>query len=186
MNITVYCGASLGNEPVYQTSAVRLGKWIAEHHHKLVYGGGRVGLMGVIADTVLAFGGEVVGVMPSFLCERELAHIGLTELIIVDSMSERKKKMIELGDAYIALAGGPGTLEEISEVISWSRIGQNANPCILFNQNGYYDPLKMMFEQMVQSGFLTEEDYQKILFSDDLAEIDEFISTYHPPKVRRY
>lgn len=186
MNITVYCGASLGNDPIYQDSAERLGKWIAENQHRLVYGGGRAGLMGVIADTVLAEGGEVIGIIPTFLCERELAHTGLTELITVDSMSARKQKMIALGDAYIALAGGPGTLEEISEVISWARIGQNPNPCILFNQNGYYNPLKMLFEQMVKSAFLTADDFQKILFSDDLTEIAHFISTYQAPEIRRY
>ncbi|KMK51973.1 lysine decarboxylase [[Actinobacillus] muris] len=186
MNITVYCGASLGNDTVYRDSAVRLGKWIVAHQHRLIYGGGRAGLMGVIADTVLAEGGEVIGVMPTFLAERELAHTGLTQLITVDSMSVRKQKMIELGEAYIALAGGPGTLEEISEVISWARIGQNPNPCILFNQNGYYNPLKMLFEQMVKSAFLTAEDYQKILFSDDLDEIAQFIATYQAPEIRRY
>ncbi|OOF57070.1 LOG family protein [Rodentibacter genomosp. 2] len=186
MNITVYCGASLGNDPVYQASAVSLGKWIAANRHTLIYGGGRAGLMGVIADTVLAEGGKVIGVIPTFLQARELAHGGLTQLITVETMQARKKKMIELGDAYIALAGGPGTLEEISEVISWARIGQNPNPCILFNQSGYYNSLKMLFEQMVKSAFLTTEDYQKILFSDDLEEIAHFIVTYQAPEIRRY
>ncbi|BFU59280.1 MULTISPECIES: TIGR00730 family Rossman fold protein [Rodentibacter] len=186
MNVTVYCGANLGNDPIYQAAAVKIGKWIAGNHHKLIYGGGGAGLMGVVADTVLSQGGDVIGIIPTFLAERELAHQGLTQLITVDSMSERKKMMIELGQVYIALAGGPGTLEEISEVISWARIGQNSNPCILFNQNDYYEPLKIMFDQMVKSGFLTLADRQKILFSDNLSEIEQFIVNYQPPQVRRY
>lgn len=186
MKITVYCGASLGINSQHQQAAEQLGKWIAQHHHTLVYGGGKAGLMGVVADTVLANGGEVIGVMPSFLQQRELAHSGLTELISVATMSARKLKMIELGEAYIALAGGPGTLEEISEVISWARIGQNSHPCILFNSDGYYEPLKHFFDTMVEQGFLSAADRAKTLFSDDLNEIADFIANYTPPEVRRY
>lgn len=186
MKITVYCGASLGNNPNHQRAAEALGKWIAEHNHTLVYGGGKAGLMGVIADAVLAHGGQVIGVMPTFLQQRELAHTGLTEMISVQSMPERKLKMIELGEAYIALAGGPGTLEEIAEVISWARIGQNNNPCVLFNSDGYYEPLKTFFDAMVAQGFLTVADRAKTLFSDDLAEIEAFIANYTPPEIRRY
>ena len=142
MKITVYCGASVGNNVAHQQAAIALGQWIAARQYTLVYGGGNAGLMGLLANTVLENGGKVIGIMPTFLQERELAHTGLTEMITVRSMPERKSKMIELGDVYIALAGGPGTLEEITEVISWARIGQNNNPCILFNSDGYYEPLK--------------------------------------------
>ena len=114
MNITVYCGASLGNDSTYQAAAKKLGKWIADGQHTLVYGGGKLGLMGVVADTVLAHQGKVIGIIPQFLQDREVAHPNLTKTVIVESMSERKNKMIELGDAYIALPGGPGTLEEIA------------------------------------------------------------------------
>ncbi|MGY4674403.1 LOG family protein [Ursidibacter arcticus] len=186
MNITVYCGASLGNNPKHQQATVQLGQWIAQQGHTLIYGGGNAGLMGLIANTVLENGGKVIGIMPTFLQERELAHTGLTEMISVDSMSVRKQKMIELGDVYIALAGGPGTLEEISEVISWARIGQNNNPCILFNSDNYYQPLQQFFDKMVEQGFLTTTDRQKTLFSDDLNEIIHFIAHYTPPEVRRY
>lgn len=186
MNITVYCGASLGNNVLHQQATVELGRWIAKHQHTLVYGGGNTGLMGLLANTVLEHGGKVIGIMPTFLQERELAHQHLTEMITVTSMSERKSKMIELGDAYIALAGGPGTLEEIIEVISWARIGQNNNPCILFNSDGYYDALKTFFDNMVVQGFLTQADREKTLFSDKLPEIEHFIRHYTPPTIRQY
>ncbi|MCQ9121549.1 Rossman fold protein, TIGR00730 family [Rodentibacter pneumotropicus] len=186
MNITVYCGAALGTQESFYKSAVELGKWIAERNDTLVYGGGKAGLMGVVADTVLQSGGKVIGIIPEFLQKRELVHTGLSEIFVVQSMMERKKLMIEKGNAYIALPGGPGTLEEISEVISWARIGQNNNPCILFNQDGYYEPLKEMYDQMVQNGFLTQSDREKILFSSNLAEIEQFIENYVPPAVRQY
>lgn len=186
MNITVYCGASLGNNPLYQQATERLGKWIAEKGHQLVYGGGAAGLMGLIASTVLAHGGKVIGIIPEFLKERELAHPDLTELVVVETMPERKKQMFDLANAFIALPGGPGTLEEISEVISWARIGQNPNPCILFNENGYFDSLRDFYANMVKEGFLTQADFDKILFSNDLVEIEGFIQNYVPPKVRTY
>jgi len=186
MHIAVYCGASLGTDPAYQEAAKRVGKWIAEKKHTLVYGGGKAGLMGVIADEVLANLGEAIGVIPDFLVERELSHPNLTTLEIVDSMTIRKNKMISLGDCYIALPGGPGTLEEIAEVISWSRVGQNDNPCILFNQNGYYDSLARFYDEMVENGFLSMQDRERILFSDSLEEIEAFITSYAPPEIRQY
>ena len=186
MNITVYCGASLGNNEIYQQATRKLGKWVAEKQHQLIYGGGAAGLMGLIADSVLAQGGKVIGIIPEFLKERELAHPNLTELVIVESMTERKKRMFDLANAFIALPGGPGTLEEISEVISWARIGQNPNPCILFNENGYFDSLRDFYDRMVQDGFLTQPDRDKILFSNDLDEIEAFIEGYEPPSVRTY
>ncbi len=186
MNITVYCGASLGNKPVYQQAATQLGQWIASNKYTLVYGGGKVGLMGILADTVLAGNSKVIGVMPTFLQERELAHKTLSEIIIVDNMADRKSKMIALGDCYIALPGGPGTLEEISEVVSWARIGQNDNPCIFFNVDGYYDNLQKFYTDMVENGFLSTEDKDKILFTDNFDEIESFIQSYQPPTIRKY
>lgn len=186
MNITVYCGASVGNNPVYSEAAKQIGQWIATNNHKLVYGGGKAGLMGIVADEVLKHQGEAIGIMPTFLVDRELSHQNLTQLEIVNSMSERKNRMIELGQCYIALPGGPGTLEEISEVISWARIGQHKNPCILFNVNGYYDNLKKMFDDMVSGGFLTEADKSIMLFSDSLDEVEQFIENFKPVAVRTY
>lgn len=186
VNIVVYCGANKGNFPIYEQAAIELGKWIVKSKNRLVYGGGRAGLMGTLADTVLNSGGEVIGVIPTFLQERELAHEGLTEQHIVDSMSERKMKMLALGEVCIALPGGPGTLEEITEMISWSRVGQNMNPYIFYDQSGYYAPLEKMYDSMVENVFLTKTDRDKILFSSSLEEISEFIKVYTPPSVRRY
>lgn len=186
MNIVVYCGASEGNLSVYKQETINLGKWIAEKEYTLVYGGGNVGLMGLLADTVLENNGKVIGVIPEFLIERELSHPNLTELHIVNTMSERKSKMVELGQACIALPGGPGTLEEITEVISWARVGKNDSPCIFYNVNNYYHPMENMYDDMVKNGFLTLNDREKTLFSDSLDNVEEFISNYEKPTVRSY
>lgn len=186
MNIAVYCGASVGNNPAYSEAAQLIGNWIANNNYKLIYGGGKAGLMGIVADEVLKHNGEVIGIIPTFLVDRELSHPNLTQLEIVNSMSERKNRMIELGECYIALPGGPGTLEEISEVISWARIGQHKNPCILFNVNGYYDKLKELFDDMVKSGFLSEADKSIMLFTDSIEEVEQFIENFKPVAVRTY
>ncbi|MDP8162909.1 TIGR00730 family Rossman fold protein [Pasteurella skyensis] len=186
MNITVYCGANFGNHNIYKEKTYQLGKWIATNGHTLIYGGGNRGLMGAIANSVLELGGKVIGVMPTFLAERELAHKGLSEMILVETMTERKLKMIELGDCYIALPGGAGTLEEIAEVVSWARIGQNNNPCLFLNIEGYYDNLRNFYNDMVNNGFLGRDDEDKILFTDCFDEMSNFIQSYEPPKFRTY
>jgi conserved hypothetical protein, DprA/Smf-related, family 2 len=183
LNITVFCGSSLGNRELYGEAAKAVGRWIADHGYTLVYGGRKSGLMGVLADEVLLHRGKVIGVIPSFLMEGDWGHPKLTRLEVVSTMSERKNRMFELGNCYIALPGGPGTLEEISDVISWARIGRHQNPCILFNAGGYYDKLKEFYDQMVSQGFLTQADRDRILFSDSFPEIEEFIRTYSPPSV---
>lgn len=142
--------------------------------------------MSIMADTIIARGGHTTGVMPTFLKEREIAHAGLAELIVVDNMPDRKGKMMALGDAFIAFPGGPGTLEEISEVISWSRIGQNDSPCVLYNVNGYFNDLKNQFDHMVSEGFLSQEDRNNVLFTDDIATIEKFITEYQAPSIRKY
>ena len=179
MRITVFCGANNGKSELYKENAIELGKWIANKNHTLVYGGGKIGLMGVIADTVLENSGEVIGIMPQFLVDREISHKGITEFVIVDDMSERKTQLVDLGDAFIALPGGPGTLEEISQVISWVRVGKKDAPCILMNIDGYYDFLEQYFDKMVEEGFLTKEDRQRTLFTDNVAEMYEFIRNYN-------
>lgn len=184
--IAVYCGASKGKNPVYEDYAVKLANWITDNHYELVYGGGKVGLMGIVADTVLDNGGEVIGIMPQFLVDREIAHERVTEFVVTHDMDERKKKMMELSDCCIALPGGPGTLEEISEAISWARVGENDSPCIFLNVNGYYDLMKHFFDQMVSEGFLSQTDRSKVCISDSFDEIDAFINAYVPPKVRHY
>ncbi|MGG5343003.1 TIGR00730 family Rossman fold protein [Enterococcus sp. AZ192] len=184
--MAVYCGASVGNKSIYEERTKELGQWMGLQGYGLVYGGGNVGLMGILADEVLSVGGEAVGVMPTFLLDRELAHQQLSEMHIVQDMHERKRQMIDLADCYLALPGGPGTLEEISEVVSWGRVGEHQNPCIFFNVNGYYDLLAAFFDKMVEEDFLTKADREKIFFSDDLAEIGQFIENYTPPVVRSY
>lgn len=178
MNITVYCGASMGNNDKYRKAAETVGNWIAEKGYTLVYGGGSTGLMGVIADTVLGQDGRVIGVRPDFLSKLEPTHSGLTEFIRVETMTERKKIMIENGDAYIALPGGLGTLEEISEVVSWSMIGRNSNPCVFFNLDGFYDDLKEQYDTMVSSGFLSDKYEGNVLFSESVEEIENFINLH--------
>lgn len=184
--IAIYCGASTGNKSIYEEETKTLASWMLKNQYELVYGGGAIGLMGIIADSIVASGGKAVGVMPDFLAQRELAHKNLDELIIVKDMHERKRKMIELADVYIALPGGPGTLEEISEVISWGRIGQHQNPCVFYNVDGFYDVLAQFFDQMVETNFLTQVDRDKILFSDSLETIQDFIENYEPPVIRKY
>ncbi len=130
-----------------------------------------------MADCLIAANRETIGVMPAFLKEREIAYQELSELIAVEDMPSRKAKMMALGQAFIALPGGPGTLEEISEVVSWARIGQNEEPCILYNVNGYFDALRNQFDYMVQEGFLSQEDRDKVLSSDKLKEIERFVNT---------
>lgn len=184
--MAVYCGASVGNKAIYQEQTKVLGQWMIKNKYDLVYGGGNVGLMGILADTVIDNGGKAIGVMPKFLMERELAHQAITEMHIVTDMHERKRKMIDLADCYLALPGGPGTLEEISEVVSWGRVGEHQNPCVFFNVEGYYDLLAEFFDKMVHDGFLTEADRAKIFFSDDLDAIQAFIATFTPPTIRQY
>lgn len=178
LNITVFCGANPGNKEIYRESARKLAEWIVKNGHQLIYGGRINGLMGDLSNEVLSLGGKAIGVIPEFLFDRETINRNLTEIKMVPDMPERKRVMMHLGDAFIALPGGPGTLEEISEAISWTRIGQNDNPCILFNTDGYYDRLKDMFDKMVEDEFLSKEDRSLILFSDDLSEIEEFIKNY--------
>lgn len=184
--MAVYCGASAGNNPIYAEKAKELGQWMVENDYHLVYGGGKVGLMGIVADTVLSGGNQAIGVMPTFLVEREISHKELTELYTVKNMHERKKKMIDLADVYLALPGGPGTLEEISEVVSWGRVGEHKNPCIFYNVDGYYDLLADFFNKMVETGFLTEKDREYIFFGDTLEEISQYLSCFKAPDIRIY
>lgn len=165
MNVTVYLGASSVADEMYSIEAASLGKWIGESGHRLIYGGSRVGLMGVLADAVLAAGGEVIGVEPSFLIEKEVQHEGITELIATDTMAERRSKMIELADAFIAFPGGTGTLEETAEVMSLKKLGQIDKPIAILNIEGYFDSLRHMLEKMVEEGFLDRQVLEGIYFA---------------------
>ena len=184
--VAVYCGAALGNDQAYQQATINLGLYLVKHDLELVYGGGGVGLMGLLANEILNAGGRVHGVMPKELVDRGAAFNKLTDLKVVENMSIRKATMLAISDACIALPGGPGTLEEIIEAFSWARLGNNPNPCVFYNVNGYYNSLKNMFDEMTNKQFLTAQDREKLLFSDSLDTIFNFIANYTPPKVRTY
>ena len=171
MNIVVYLGARTGKNPLFREKARELGAWIAGQGHRLVYGGSAIGLMGELADAVLSAGGEVTGVEPRFFVDAVLQHQGVQELIVVETMQDRKQKMISLGDAFIAFPGGTGTLEEISEIISMTCLGLTDKPCIIYNINGYYDILADYLDQMVAEGFMTPENRGKIFFAEDTEDL---------------
>ena len=175
-NICVFCASSLGNHPIYKETAHQLGKVFAEKNIRLIYGGGNVGLMGVIADSVLENGGEVYGVIPDFLDKKEVAHKNLTKLFIVGSMHERKTKMFEFSDAIIALPGGFGTLEELTEVLTWAQLNLHNKPIAVLNVNGYYNHLIALFDHMVSEGLLKEENRRKVLISESVSGLLDLIS----------
>ncbi|MBE7008005.1 MAG: TIGR00730 family Rossman fold protein [Ruminococcaceae bacterium] len=171
MNITVYLGSNFGSDPAFKTAVRELGTWIGASGHALVYGGSRCGLMGELAESVLQAGGEVTGVEPQFFIDAGLEYDAITRLIVTQDMSERKTKMIELGDAFIAFPGGTGTLEEISEIMSKVTLQHLDAPCILYNLNGYYNDLRALLRHMIDMELSTEEKQRGIYFADDLAQI---------------
>lgn len=169
--LAVYCGSSMGNDPVFAEVANKLGERMTERGIDLVYGGGKLGLMGVIADTVLANGGKVFGVIPEILRHHEVAHPDLTELHIVDGMHERKAKMTELTDAFVAIPGGIGTLDELFEAWTWNALGYHAKPFGLLNVNGYWDNLTAFLDNVAGHGFMSEARRQQLLISDNMDDI---------------
>jgi len=179
MNITVYCGAHHAKDPEFNKRAAELGSWMAENGCRLVYGGGSVGTMGVIADAVLSGGGEVTGVTPEFFITAGEIDERLTETIVVPNMSVRRSKMIELGDAYIALPGGTGTIDEITEVISDKRLGQLGSvnkPVIIYNINGYYDLFVKFMDKMIEEGLYEPENRSQIDIVTNIQELAEALS----------
>ncbi len=156
-SICVYCGSRPGNDPTFTDIARQVGHWIGAHGGQLVYGGGRNGLMGTVADSVLAAGGRVIGVIPKALVDKEQAHHGCTELLIVDTMHERKRIMAEHADAFLALPGGIGTFEEFFEVWTWRQLGYHDKPIGLLNTNGYYDSLLTFLQSSVNAGFMLDK-----------------------------
>ncbi len=175
MNITVYLGANEGKDPTLKTAVRELGTWIGESGNRLIYGGSKSGLMGELAESVLQAGGEVIGVEPQFFIDMEYQYDEITELIVTKDMTERKTKMIELGDAFIAFPGGTGTLEEIAEVMSKVSLKHLDTPCILYNLNGYYDGLKTLLQHMTEMGLSSPERQEGIYFAENLEEIREIL-----------
>ncbi|MBM7654550.1 LOG family protein [Neobacillus cucumis] len=184
--LAVYCGSSLGASEAYKLGAIQLGIELAKRNITLVYGGSSNGLMGTVADTVLSHGGQVIGVIPSVLVEREISHKGLTELYTVDSMHERKAKMAELADGFIVLPGGTGTLEEFFEVFTWGQIGLHQKPCGLLNIEHYYEPLISLFDHMIEQKFLQEKFRSMILVEENPDALIDHFHHYIAPSVKSY
>jgi len=179
-NICVFCGSSVGARPAYVEAARELGRTLAGRRLGIVFGGGKVGLMGVLADAVLAAGGEAIGVIPEALVAREIAHNGLTELRVVHSMHERKTLMADLADAFIALPGGYGTLEEFFEAVTWTQLGIHRKPCGLLNVDGYYDALLALLDRAVSDGFIREANRSLVLDAADVPTLLEKLETFRP------
>lgn len=185
-SLCVYCGSSPGTRPEYADTAMALGRHLAETGIRLVYGGGRVGLMGAVADGCLAAGGEVVGVIPRALEEKELAHLGATEMHVVESMHERKTRMADLADAFLAMPGGIGTLEEIFEVYTWTQLGFHAKPCGFLDVAGYFAPLTAFLDRMVDERFLREEHREFLFVGTGFAELIGRMEEFDPPDIGKW
>ena len=189
--ICVFCGSSSGHDPVYRAAAEELGLLLAERGLELVYGGGSIGLMGVVADACLEAGGTVIGVIPESLVGREVAgrpvdHRALTRMEVVDSMHTRKARMAELADGFIALPGGFGTFEEFCEVITWAQLGFHTKPCGLLNVNGFYDRLLGLFDHAVLEGFLRRQNRELVLADTDPSALLAAMAAFEPEPVTKW
>jgi uncharacterized protein (TIGR00730 family) len=184
--VCVFCGASPGDRPDYAVAARALAALLAQRGLTVIYGGGSIGLMGILADAALAAGGRVVGVLPEHLARREVAHAGVTEMHIVASMHERKALMARRADAFIALPGGLGTLEELFEVLTWAQLGLHGKPCALLNVNGYFDPMIAFLDDAVARGFVQPRHREMLLIDTDPARLLERIGNYAAPAVEKW
>lgn len=184
--ICVFCGSSKGMRPAYEAAAIEMGEVLVKRGLGLVYGGGNVGLMGVIADTVKQAGGEVIGVIPESLAAKELAHQDLSDLIVVKSMHERKAIMADYADGFIAMPGGYGTFEEICEIITWAQLGFHRKPCGLLNVDNYYAPLLALFDHAVDEGFVRAEHRPLVLESNDPEHLLDLFESYQPPALEKW
>jgi uncharacterized protein (TIGR00730 family) len=184
--VCVFAGSSTGADPGYRAAAEELGRTLAERHIALVYGGARVGLMGLLADAVLTAHGQVTGVIPSALVAREVAHDRLTELRVVGSMHERKALMAGLSDAFIALPGGWGTLDEFFEVLTWGQLGLHRKPCGILNAGHYFDPLLAFIDHSIDAGFVRREYRSMISVADSAADLLDALASYEPPGVEKW
>ncbi|RYD58616.1 MAG: TIGR00730 family Rossman fold protein [Sphingobacteriales bacterium] len=185
-SICVFCGSGSGNDSRYMDAAYQLGQLLAEKNIKLIYGGAKLGLMGAVADGVLSEGGTAIGVIPHFLCTKEVAHGGLSELMLVDTMHERKLKMHELSDGIITMPGGWGTMEEMFEMLTWGQLGMHQKPIGLYNINGYYDGLRTFHQTMVNEGFLKRELIDMLMMNEDADGLLAQMERYTPPVVPRW
>jgi uncharacterized protein (TIGR00730 family) len=184
--ICVFCGSGPGSRPEYGAAAEQMAAELVRGKIGLIYGGGNVGLMGIVADAVLRAGGEVQGVIPEHLMAREVGHKGLTKLHVVRSMHERKALMADLSDAFVALPGGFGTLEEFCEVVTWTQLGLHAKPCGILNTLGYYSPLLQMLDHAVEERFLKPENRALVLARDHPAELLQALEQWRPVRVEKW
>jgi uncharacterized protein (TIGR00730 family) len=184
--ICVFCGSNTGTRPVYTEAAETLGKLLAGRQIALVYGGGKVGLMGKLANAVLTAGGEVTGVIPQSLMRKEIAHAGLTDLRVVDSMHQRKALMADLSDAFIALPGGFGTFEEFCEIVTWAQLGLHRKPCGVLNVSGYYDHLLGLFDHAVNQRFLNPLNRSLVIAAHDPQELLDRLAEFKVPPVEKW
>ncbi len=185
-SLCVYCGSSIGRTPVYAQQARALGRALAQRGIRLVYGGASVGIMGVVADAVLAAGGEVIGVIPAALAAKEIAHHGLTQLHVTKSMHERKALMADLSDGFIALPGGIGTLEEIFEILTWAQLGFHEKPCALLNVDGYYDALTAYLDHTVAEAFVQPLHRSMLIVERDVDVLLDRFANYVAPAVKKW
>jgi uncharacterized protein (TIGR00730 family) len=183
-HVCVFCGSFAGSSPAFRESARTVGRTLARAGITVIYGGGKIGLMGIVADAALAAGGRVIGVIPEQLADREIAHAGLTELHVVSSMHERKLRMASLADAFIALAGGYGTFEEFWEAVTWTQIGIHRKPCGLLNIAGFYDPMLAQIDRAVADGFISEKNRALVLADDDIEGLLNALRTVSLPPPR--
>jgi uncharacterized protein (TIGR00730 family) len=182
----VYCGSSTGNKPVFADAARQFGELLVASRIELVYGGSSTGIMGILANAVLAAGGKVIGVIPQALVEKEVGHDGLSELHVVDSMHERKSMMVKLSDGFVALPGGFGTLEEIIEVLTWGQLRFHAKPCGLLNVSGYFDDLLQYLDRAMASGFIRPQHRAMLLIADKPATLLKQFANYVPPSAEKW
>ncbi|MAO08675.1 MAG: TIGR00730 family Rossman fold protein [Alteromonas sp.] len=184
--ICVFCGSSEGNDIAISQAATELGKTFAEKEITLVYGAAKIGIMGVLAQSVLDHHGHVVGIIPEFLKKKEVVHLGLSELITTENMHERKLRMQQESDGFIALPGGMGTLEELFEILTWLQLGLHSKPVGLLNTNHFYDDLLQLLETMVRKGFLSMENYELLLVSDSIEKLLEKMEQFKSPKLPKW
>ncbi len=182
-SIAVFCGSGDGFNDIYRETAWQLGEMLAERNTRIIYGGAKIGLMGAMADGAIEKNGKVTGVIPVFLQTKEIVHEGISELVLVKNMHERKLKMHELCDAVITLPGGWGTMDELFEMLTWAQLGLHQKPIGLLNINGYFDSLKVLFNNMVLEGFLDEWCNKMLLISESIEELLEMIENYEAPEV---
>lgn len=185
-SIAVFCGSSLGTALIFKETARQLGEMLAQKQITLVYGGGKLGLMGIVANAVMEYGGRVIGVIPRFLSTKEVAHNGITELIMVETMHERKLKMSDLCEGVVVLPGGFGTLDELAEMLTWAQLGLHQKPIGILNVDGYYDPLDNLFRTMEENGLLKTINRKIALFADNLEELFTLMENYRPIPVKKW